>query len=80
MCPDSVHFSTKGIQLYSDKSNQNIILTPHRNRFLIENVGKKLFVKYTKFFLSEDEIDLVLKQAALEWFLLKMRQTGHGGV
>ena len=33
-------------------SFQNIILTPHRNRFLIENFGKKLFVKYTKFFLS----------------------------
>ena len=61
-------------------SFQNIILTPHRNRFLIENVGKKLFVKYTKFFLSEDEINLLLRQAALEWCLLKMRQTGHGGV
>ena len=57
-----------------------IILTPHRNIFLIENVGKKLFVKYTKFFLSEDEIDLVIKQAALEWCLVKMRRTGHGGV
>ena len=47
-------------------SFQNIILTPHRNKFLIQDVGKKLFVKYTKFFLSEVEIDLVLKQAALE--------------
>ena len=61
-------------------SFQNIILSPHRNRFLIENVDKKLFVKYTKFFLSEDEIDLVLKQAAFEWCLLKMRQSGHRGV
>ena len=89
MCPDSVHLSTKGIQLYRYKSNHLAKLnrvsarhdgTLHRNRFLIENVGKKLFVKYTKLFLSEDEIDLVLKLAALEWRLLKMRRTGHGGV
>ena len=64
----------------NNNNQSNDPLYTHRNRFLIENVGKKLFVKYTKFFLSEDEIDLVLKQAALEWCLLKMRQTGHGGV
>ena len=48
-------------------SFQNMILTPNRNKFLIQDVGKKLFVMYTKFYLSEEEINLVLRQAGLEW-------------
>ena len=90
MCPDSVHLSTKGIQLYSDKSNHlaksnrvsarhDALASPSR-RSCDSPSTPLLFVKYTKFFLSENEIDLVLKQVALEWCLLKMRRTGHGGV
>ena len=55
-------------------SLQNLIITARRNRILLSNVGMKLFIKYCKFILTEEEIEEVLKKAALLWLTEKKRR------
>ena len=49
-------------------SLQNLIIT------IISNVGMKLFIKYCKFILTQEEIEEVLKKAALLWLTEKKRR------
>ena len=55
-------------------SLQNLIITARRSRILLSNVGMKLFVKYCKSILTEDEIDDILRNATLMWLTDKNRR------
>ena len=55
-------------------SLQNILLTPRRNQMLLATVGKKVLLKYCSFFLSDEEIDKLIKSAAYTWCSTKNRR------
>ena len=57
-------------------SLQNILITPRRSQLLLATVGKKVLLKYCSFFLSEEEIEKIISDAAFAWCSTKNRRNG----
>ena len=55
-------------------SFQNLILSPRRSKLLLENVSKKILIKYCKLILSESEIRKCLETAATAHGVLPKRE------
>ena len=55
-------------------SQQNLIITSRRARLLLTNVGKKLLLKYTRSLFTEEEIDMILVEASIDWCTEKLRR------
>ena len=58
-------------------SKQNQIITPNKARVLIKTVGKKVLLKYISVLFDDDEVEIILDQAAVMWTSSE-RRTGQG--
>ena len=58
-------------------SKQNQIIAPNKARVLIKTVGKKVLLKYISVLFDDDEIEIILDQAAVMWTSSE-RRAGQG--